>query len=142
MAIRQIRELTISLPFRIDEYGTIAATVDQSKIWADRVRGVIGTAVGERVYRPEFGCAAATSVFETEEETEAILTTEIRNAFLDYLPLCSLEDVVVVVDEQTRVVNAEVTYTPPNSNTFSLQVGVATINGDQPISEEITWRPL
>lgn len=142
MAIRPIRELTMSLPFRIDEYGTVAATVDQSKIWADRVRSVVGTAVGERVYRPEFGCDAATTVFETEEETEALLTTEIRNAFLDYLPLCSLEGVVVVVDEQTRVVNAEVTYTTPDSNTFSLQIGVATINGDQPISEEITWRPL
>jgi phage baseplate assembly protein W len=130
------------LPFRIDEYGTIAATVDPAKIWADRVRSVIGTAIGERVYRPEFGCTAATSVFETEEETEALLLTEIRNAFLDYLPACSLEDVTVVIDEQTRVINAEVTYTPPNSNTFSLQVGVATINGDQPISEEITWRPL
>lgn len=142
MAIRPIRELTMSLPFRVDEYGTIAATIDPSKIWADRVRAVIGTAIGERVYRPEFGCAAATSVFETEEETEALLISEIRNAFSDYLSSCSLEDVTIVIDEQTRVINAEVTYTPPNSNTFSLQVGVATINGDQPISEEITWRPL
>jgi phage baseplate assembly protein W len=132
----------MSLPFRVDEYGTITATVDQSKIWADRVRAVIGTALGERVYRPEFGCVAATSAFETEEETEAILTSEISNAFLDYLPLCSLESVVVVIDEQTRVVNAEVTYTAPNSSTTTLQVGVATINGDQPISEDITWRPL
>jgi phage baseplate assembly protein W len=132
----------MSLPFRVDEYGTIAATIDQSKIWADRVRAVVGTAIGERVYRPEFGCAAATSVFETEEETEALLLSEIRNAFLDYLPLCLLEDVTVSIDEQTRIVNAEVTYTPPNSSTLSLQVGVATINGDQPISEDITWRPL
>ena len=142
MAIRPIRELSMSLPFRVDEYGTISATIDQSKIWADRVRAVIGTAIGERVYRPEFGCTAATSAFETEEETEAILLAEIRNAFLDYLPLCLLEEVTVSVDEQTRIVNAEVTYTPPNSSTFSLQVGVATINGDQPISEEITWQPL
>lgn len=142
MAIRPIRELSMSLPFRVDEYGTIAATIDQSKIWADRVRAVVGTALGERVYRPDFGCSAATSVFETEEETEALLVSEITNAFLDYLPLCVLDSVLVVIDEQTRIVNAEVTYTPPNSSTFTLQVGVATINGDQPISEEITWRPL
>lgn len=142
MAVRPVLELCISLPFRVDEYGTIAATVDQSKIWADRVRSVVGTALGERVYRPDFGCRAATSAFETEEETEAVLTSEIRNAFLDFLPLCVLEDVVVSVDEQTRVITAEVTYTPPNSNTFAVQVGVATINGDQPISEDITWQPL
>jgi len=140
MAISSMRELCMSLPFRIDEYGTIAATVDQSKIWADRVRGVIGTALGERVYRPEFGCRAATSVFETEEETEALLTSEIRNAFLNYLPMCALEDVVVSIDEQTRLITAEVTYSPPNSNSASLQMGVATINGDQPISEEFPWQ--
>lgn len=141
MAIRAVRELSMSLPFRVDAFGTIAATVDESKIWADRVRAVIGTAVGERVYRPEFGCRAATSVFETEEETEVLLRAEIRNAFLDYLPLCSLEDVTVSIDEVTRVINAEVVYRTPSSNEYSLQVGVATINGDQPISEEITWRP-
>lgn len=141
MAIRAVRELSMSLPFRVDAFGTIAATVDESKIWADRVRAVIGTAVGERVYRPEFGCRAATSVFETEEETEVLLRAEIRNAFLDYLPLCSLEDVTVSIDEITRVINAEVVYRTPSSNEYSLQVGVATINGDQPISEEITWRP-
>ena len=142
MAIRPALELAISLPFQVDEYGTIAATVDQPKIWADRVRAVIGTAIGERVYRPEFGCEAAQTVFETEEETEAVLQADIRTAFATYLPLCSLDDVVVTVDEQTRVINAEVTYLLPNSDAFSLQVGVASINGDQPISEEITWRPL
>lgn len=142
MSIRPVRELTMTLPFKVDPYGTISATVDESKIWADRVRAVIGTAVGERVYRPDFGCKAATSVFETEEETEAMLLSEIRNAFLDYLPMCSLEEVQVSINEETRIVNAEVVYKTPSSNEFSLQVGVATINGDQPISEDITWRPL
>jgi phage baseplate assembly protein W len=142
MALRPAVEVAIAMPFQVDEYGTISATVDQSKIWADRVRAVIGTAIGERIYRPEFGCEAASTLFDTEEETEAVLQSDIRNAFASYLPLCSLDDVVVTVDEQTRVINAEVTYLLPNSEVFSLQVGVATLNGDQPISEEITWRPL
>ena len=142
MGLRPTLELAIALPFRVDEYGTIAATVDQSKIWADRVRAVIGTAIGERVYRPEYGCAAALTVFETEEETEAVLQTDIRNAFLSYLPLCSLDEVTVSIDDETRIINAEVTYLLPNSEAFLLQVGVATLNGDQPISEDITWRPL
>lgn len=142
MALRPIRELSMSLPFRVDEYGTIAATVDQSKIWADRVRAVVGTAIGERVYRPEFGCRAAVAAFETEEEAEAVLTSGIRDAFLEFLPFCSLEEVSVTIDDETRVMTAEVTYTTPDSNAFALQVAVATINGDQPISEDITWRPL
>jgi phage baseplate assembly protein W len=142
MALRPSLELAISLPFIIDEYGTVGASVDQSKIWADRVRSVIGTAIGERVYRPEFGSSAAQSAFETEEEAEAILTSGIRSAFLGYLPSCGLEDVSITIDEQTRIINVEVVYTIPNSEAYLLQVGVATLNGDQPISEEITWRPL
>jgi phage baseplate assembly protein W len=142
MALQPALELTMSLPFEIDAYGTVAATVEQSKIWADRARAVIGTVLGERVYRPEFGCQAAATVFETEEETQAVLEADIRAAFLSHLPLCGLEGVDISIDEDTRVITAEVTYTLPNSELSVLQVGVATLNGDQPISEEITWRPL
>jgi phage baseplate assembly protein W len=142
MALRPFRELVISLPFTIDEYGTVGATVDQSKIWADRVRGVIGTAIGERVYRPEFGSRAAFAFFETEQEAQAILETDIRAAFLSYLPLCGLEDVIVTVDPQTRVINAEVSYVIPNSEAYLLQIGIATLNGTQPLSEETTWQRL
>ncbi len=31
MAIRPVRELSMSLPFRVDAFGTIAATVDEVK---------------------------------------------------------------------------------------------------------------
>lgn len=142
MALRPAVELAMTLPFSVDEYGTISATIDQSKIWADRVRAVIGTAIGERVYRPEFGCNAAQTVFETEEETEAILNSDISVAFLNYLSACSLDSVTVTIDEETRTINAEVVYFTPNSQEAFLQVGVATLNGDQPISEDFTWLPL
>lgn len=142
MGLRPALELAMSLPFRIDEYGTVAATVDESKLWADRVRSVIGTAIGERIYRPEFGCRAAQTVFETEEATEAILQADIRSAFQSYLPTCGLESVEVSYDEPSQILTAEVTYSTPSSDIASIQVGVATLNGDQPISEEITWQTL
>jgi phage baseplate assembly protein W len=48
-------EKTIALPFSVDPYGKVTVASDQSKIWADRVRSVIGTFLRERVMRPEFG---------------------------------------------------------------------------------------
>lgn len=142
MTLRPTIELAIALPFSIDAYGTIAATVDQAKIWADRVRSVIGTAVGERVMRPEFGCEAALNVFEPEESTVAILEDDIRRAFITFLPLCGLNGVSVSVNDETRVITAEVEYSTPNSESYLLQVGIATLNGTNPISEEITWQRL
>ena len=142
MALRPSLELAIALPFQIDAYGTILATVDQSKIWADRVRSVIGTAIGERIYRPEFGCAAAFKIFETEETTVNLVEEDIRRAFISFLPLCRLDETIVSVDEINRIINVEVVYTTPTAEQYALEVAIATINGTNPISEEITWRPL
>ena len=44
-------EKTLALPFSVDPYGKISVTSEQSKIWADRVRSVIGTTLRERVMR-------------------------------------------------------------------------------------------
>lgn len=142
MSNRQINELAIALPFSVDEYGTIAATVTPSKIWGDRARSVIGTAVRERVMRPDFGCEATLSVFEPEESAMAILEEDIRRAFDEFLPLCTISSLNVSIDEYTRVISAEVVYNIPGSQDFFLNVGIATLNGTDPISEDSIWQPL
>ena len=48
-------EIAMSLPFSIDPYGKVSSTTDQKKIWADKVRSVLGTALRERVMLPTFG---------------------------------------------------------------------------------------
>lgn len=140
MALTPVNEIAIALPFKIDSFGTINATLDQSKIWQDRVRSAIGTAIGERVYRPGFGCAAANKIYESEEYVLGTVEQDIRDSFQQFLPLLSLEDVVVSLEEETRTIYAEVTYSPPNSASYLIKVGIAVIDGTNPIQEDIVWQ--
>lgn len=140
MTITVVNELAIALPFVIDDFGTVNATAEQDKIWADRVRGVIGTALGERVYRPEFGCEAALVSFDNEELVLNTIEDSIRASFQSFLPLLALESVLVSVDEYTRVINVEVVYSTTGGASYLIKVGIATINGTNPISEEISWQ--
>lgn len=140
MAFQAISELAISLPFSIDAFGQVAGTSDQSKIWADRVRAVLGTAVNERVYRPDFGCAAAMGIYENEEFILGTIERDIQEAFDAYLPLLSLEQVNVGIDEYTRIITAEVEYSTPGGANYISKVGIATIQGTNPIVEEMKWQ--
>lgn len=140
MAITPAFELAISLPFRIDAFGTVAATIDQSKIWQDRVRSVIGTALGERVYQPDFGCNAALTAFDGIEDAISSIETDITVAMQQFLPLLALQSVVVEFDEGTNTISAEVQYSVPNSSSYVVKVGIATIDGTNPIQEEIAWQ--
>lgn len=140
MSLSIISELAISLPFTVDDFGTVNATNDQQKIWADRVRAVIGTALGERIYRPEFGCEAALTTFDNEEILINGIADNIRASFDAFLPLLSLENVEVSVEESSRIIFVEVVYSTSNGAEYLIKVGIATIDGLNPISEELTWQ--
>ena len=129
-------ETTLSLPFSIDPYGKVTTTTEQSKIWADRVRSVIGTAVKERVMNPEFGTRIPYVAFETQEEADLRIEDEARTAFLQQLPLLSLQSVSNNFDEYTGVISIEVIYALPNDKKVSTTIGLAAINRNLPIYEE------
>jgi phage baseplate assembly protein W len=140
MSLIPVNEIAISLPFKVDSFGTISATVDQGKIWQDRVRSVIGTAVGERVYRPGYGCDAANKIYESEEYLMGTIEQDIRNAFQRFLPLLSLNSVEVTLEDETRTIFAEVTYATASSAQYLIQVGIASIDGTNTLQEDILWQ--
>ena len=129
-------EVALSLPFSVDPYGGITTTNDQTKIWADRVRSVLGTTVIERVMRPGFGTLIPFALFDTETSAASQVETEVNQAFIQQLSLLRLDEVNVTVDNYTNVLTVEVVYALPNNETVSTVVGVARINGAQPIYEE------
>jgi phage baseplate assembly protein W len=129
-------EVALSLPFSVDPYGGITTTNDQTKIWADRVRSVLGTTVRERVMRPGFGTLIPFALFDTETSAASQVETEVNQAFIQQLSLLRLDEVNVTVDEYTNVLTVEVVYALPNNEIVSTVVGVARINGAQPIYEE------
>jgi phage baseplate assembly protein W len=140
MSLIPINEIAISLPFKVDSFGTISATVDQGKIWQDRARSVVGTAVGERVYRPKYGCEAANKMYESEELLLSTIEEDVRTSFQQFLPLLSLSSVEVSLQEETRTINVEISYATPSSAEYLIKIGIATIDGLSPIQEEIAWQ--
>jgi phage baseplate assembly protein W len=105
----------ISLPFRIDGYGQVSSTSDPRKIWADRVRSVLMTSFGERVMRPTFGSDVADEVYDILDEVPELTYASVSQAFSDFLPRLTLEDVVAVSeDEENGVVSLEIQYRLPD----------------------------
>lgn len=129
-------EKTLALPFSVDPYGKISVTSEQSKIWADRVRSVIGTTLRERVMRPEFGTDISYSVFNTQEDAEQEISREASQAFNQLLPLLTLDSVESLFDSFTGTINVTMTYKLPNQVVVTTTVGILTVRGNTPPYEE------
>jgi len=129
-------ETAISLPFSLDPYGAILATTDQSKIWSDRVRSVIGTNYHERVLRPLFGSLVPSAFMETTDAAEALINSEVATAFGTYLPLLTLQSTDITYDEYTNEMQVTITYSLPDTTTEATTIAIITVDGANPASEE------
>lgn len=139
-----ITELAISLPFSITPYGSVSTTTNQYKVWADRARSVIGTSFSERIYRPRFGTGIPQSLFDSTEDMVEEIRRSVQQAFDTFLSTLTLEEVNVEVSNSDlagvytygNVVSTEITYSLPNGSFETIIVGIATIDGNNPIIEE------
>jgi len=133
------KEIAVSLPFSVNPYGRIGTTTERSKIWQDRVRSVIGTYLGERVMRPNFGADVVDAVHETSEEAQVIVENQVRQAFNIYLPTLTLTEVLTDYDENTGVLNVELVYSLPDAtveDVSSTTIGLVRIAGNLPPIQE------
>ena len=133
------KETAVSLPFSINPYGRVGTTIERTKIWQDRVRSVIGTYLGERVMRPNFGADVVDAVFENSGEAELIVKNEATKAFERYLPTLSLVEVLPHYDEATGILEVEIVYSLPESrieDVTSTTIGLVRIAGTFPPLEE------
>jgi phage baseplate assembly protein W len=130
-------EYAIALPFSVDSYGKVSSTKDQSKIWADRVRSVLGTTIRERVIRPNFGTLIPFALFNTETGAVSQVEAEVNKAFAQQLSLLNLQKVNVTVDQYTNVLTVEAVYGLPNNEVVSTVVGLVLVDGANPIYEEL-----
>ena len=123
-------EVAISLPFTIDAYGKVAQTVDQSKIWADKVRSVIGTAIRERVMRPTFGTDIPSAVWENEEDADGRIQELVNSSFNTQLSKLALQGVTSTFDSYSGTLTVDITYALPNEEVVSTTVGLIVISGN------------
>jgi hypothetical protein len=136
MTINSVNEIAISLPFIIDSYGKVQTTIDQKKIWADRVYSVIGTLLTERVMRPNFGSDAAKELLSTTEQMVSNVNTSVRLAFISFLPALSLQDIDSTYDSSSNLLTISITYSLPNQEVVYSNIGFAQLSGNNPIYEE------
>jgi phage baseplate assembly protein W len=129
-------EIAISLPFSIDPYGRVGSTTDQTKIWADKVRSVVGTALRERVMRPKFGTDIPLSVFETQDDAQTQIEFEVNQAFNDQLQKVTLQSVSSVFDDYTGIMQVDITYALPNDEVTTTSIGLIRIEGTAIAIEE------
>jgi uncharacterized protein len=129
-------EIGISLPFSIDSYGKINVTDQQPKLWADRVRSVIGTAIGERVMRPEFGSEISYAEFKTSDDAAAQIENTVSHSFETQLSRLRLQSVTTSLDEYTGNLNVTIIYALPNQELVTTTLGFVSVNGTNPTVKE------
>jgi uncharacterized protein len=84
--------------------GVAMSSLDRSV--EESIRLIVGTARGERVMRPTFGCGIHDHVFAPHDATTAgLIGFEVREALVDFEPRAEVLDVQVVSDpdEDTRL---------------------------------------
>lgn len=130
-------EKALSLPFSVSPYGSLTYSTDQRKIWADRVRSVVGTTVGERVMRPDFGGEIAFSVFDSIEKASESVKENVKSLFVSQLPLLNLQKVNTSFDELTGTINADITYSLPNEEiVVTTTIGLIYLRGNAQATKE------
>ena len=88
-----------AFPLRTDATGSIALVVDEREI-EEAIRLVLGTAVGERPMRPEFGCRIHEYVFgPANAATAGQIAYEVRAALERWEPRVDVDDVLVGFDQ-------------------------------------------
>lgn len=129
-------EKSISLPFSIDTFGMVGTTTEQSKLWADRVRSVLGTSLRERVMRPTLGTLIPFSLFNNTENAVSEIKEEVTRAFGRQLQLLTLKDTYIEEDSLNSSLKITVTYQLPNQEINKTSIGYITIRGTLPMYEE------
>jgi phage baseplate assembly protein W len=137
MAVNLNSEVALVLPFMVDGNGNIITTNNQAQIWSNRVRALIGTRLGERVMRPEYGAKIGESLFNTVGSMSDIVTREVNRVFQEYLPLLTLSEITIDHNTNTNQLLVNISYQLPNTTTTTTQVGVMVVSNINPPYEEL-----
>ena len=87
-----------AFPLRTDATGRIALVSREQEI-EESMRLILGTAIGERPMRPEFGCEIHDYVFESADaETAARVAAAVRASLRRWEPRIEVRDVVASFD--------------------------------------------
>lgn len=124
--------VAITLPFTIGPNG-VKKTEDYSKIWKDRVYGVVLTNLEERVMSPSFGTQVKSSLFETADAAIDRCRQSIQIGFSKWLPDLTLNLVTGSLDADDGSLNIEILYSIPGTideQSITLKTAILSRSGD------------
>lgn len=107
-----------AFPVGVDATGDVRTSVDEQTV-EESIRVIIGTAKGERVMRPDFGCGIHDYVFETvDANTLTLVEASVEEALVEFEPRIAVEDVSVSTEDISEgVLLVEIDYRVRDSNT-------------------------
>ena len=87
-------------PVRLDENGQIQVAKYEEAV-RQSIFMILGTAKGERVMRPDFGCGIHDKVFApNSSRTLGKIISDVRDALIEWEPLIDILDVDTIPDPQ------------------------------------------
>ena len=106
-----------AFPLRTDATGGIALVRREQEI-EESIRLILGTAIGERPMRPEFGCGIHDYIFApTDASTAGRIAYEVRASLRRWEPRIEVADVVVdVAEDDPALLYIDIRYTFTNTN--------------------------
>jgi phage baseplate assembly protein W len=122
----------ITLPFTIGPNG-INKTTDISKIWKDRVYGVVLTSFNERVMSPNFGTEVKAALFLSIDDAMDSIKESVQIGFSRWLSTLTLNSVTGSLDPSDGNLNVEILYSIPGSideQSVSLKTAILSRSGD------------
>lgn len=122
----------ITLPFTIGPNG-INKTTDISKIWKDRVYGVVLTSLNERVMSPNFGTGVKAALFLNIDDALVSIKESVQIGFSKWLSTLTLNSVVGSLDPSEGNLNVQILYSIPGTideQSVSLKTAILSRSGD------------
>ena len=106
-----------AFPLRTDATGGIALVRREQEI-EESIRLILGTAIGERPMRPEFGCGIHDYIFApTDASTAGRIAYEVRASLRRWEPRIEVADVIVdVAEDDPALLYIDIRYTFTNAN--------------------------
>ena len=106
-------------PFRVDHRGNIDMAAHEESI-EESIRIILGTAIGERVMRPTFGCKIHDLVFyPNNPNTAALVSYYVRDALVKWEPrILEIAIDAFPSKEQDNVMMVDIRYKVRTENTI------------------------
>lgn len=131
----------IALPFSFDDAGSVKTTVNEGKIYMDRVLSLIGTRPGERVMRPGYGSRVTEQVFETIEVAVASIRQDIPTTigtYLSEITVTRFEVNTVAIGSGDTAIDVEIEFRTPNRQVVSGKIRVGEFDRTGTLIREVT----